>query len=105
MRRRAQQKNHAHVELTLADTNTAVQGENNNGGKDRKSGKSYVKVAFLTSLPCNHLGRSPAEFMLSQFWIGSHVRPLKTSTPNMAISFPSAAVYQCHTGSTMQNPF
>lgn len=24
--------------------------------------------------------------------------------PNMAISFPSAAVYQCHSGSTMQNP-
>lgn len=59
---------------------------------------------FLTSILRNHLGRSPAEFMLGQLWIGSHVRPLKTSTPNMAISFPSAAVYQCHTGSTMQNP-
>lgn len=65
---------------------------------------SHVKVSLLTSSQHNHLGRSPAEFMLSQLWIGSHVRPLKTSTPNMAISFPSAAVYQCHTGSTMQNP-
>lgn len=73
--------------------------------KDGKSSKSYEKVSFLTSPQHNHLGRSPAEFMLSQLWIGSHVRPLKTSTPNMAISFPSAAVYQCHTGSTMQNPF
>lgn len=43
--------------------------------------------------------------MLSQLWIGSHIRPLKSSTPNMAISLLSAAVYQCHSRSTMQNPF
>lgn len=72
--------------------------------KDRESSKSYVKVSIFTSLQYNHLGRSPAEFTLSQLWIGSHVCPLKTSMPNMAISFPSAAVHQCHTGSTMQNP-
>ena len=81
----------------------AVQGENNNGEKDGKSSKSDVKVSFHTSVQHNHSGRSPAEFMLSRLWIASRVRPLKTSTANMAISFPSAAVYQCHTGSTMQN--
>lgn len=50
-------------------------------------------------------GWLPPGFMLSQLWIGSHVRPLKNSMPNMAISFLSATVYQCHTGLTMQNPF
>lgn len=74
-----------------------AEAKNYNGGKDGK-----VKRVIHER---NHLGWSPAEFMLSQLWIGSHVRPLKSSTPNTAISFLSAAVYQCHSGSTMQNPF
>lgn len=49
----------------------AFQGENNNVEKDGKSSKSYVKVSFLPSVQPHNLGRSPAEFMLSQLWIAS----------------------------------
>lgn len=64
----------------------------------------FKKVSFSPAW-CDHLGGFQQACSHTSLTHDRQSRPSfkPAAGPNMAISLPSAAVYQCHSGSTMQN--
>lgn len=76
-----------------------------NGTQNKCGLKSLVKKVSLSPAWCDHLGFFQQDCSHTSLTYDRQSRPSfkAAAGPNMAISFPSAAVYQCHSGSTMQN--
>lgn len=66
---------------------------------------SLFQKVSLSPAWCDHLGIFQQACSHTSLTYDRQSRPSfkAAAGPNMAISFPSAAVYQCHSGSTMQN--